>query len=37
MYRNENALECFPIVDVAFSTCQEYIRSAIGLKPGDQA
>ena len=35
MFRKENAMECYPIVangnDVI---CQEYVRSAIGLKPG---
>ena len=35
MFRKENAMECYPIVangDEAI--CQEYVRSAIGLKPG---
>lgn len=34
MYRQENAMECFPIVDTQSGICQEYMRSAIGLKPG---
>eukprot|EP00095_Tigriopus_kingsejongensis_P003939 maker-scaffold473_size162088-snap-gene-0.25 protein:Tk03939 transcript:maker-scaffold473_size162088-snap-gene-0.25-mRNA-1 annotation:"hypothetical protein DAPPUDRAFT_42141" len=35
IFRKENAMECFPIVDVENEAiCQEYVRSAIGLKPG---
>ena len=35
MFRKKNAMECDPIVDVNNeSICQEYVRSAIGLKPG---
>ena len=34
MYRKENAMECFPVVDSETGACQEYMRSAIGLKPG---
>jgi hypothetical protein len=34
MYRHSNGIECFPIVDAASGQCQEYLRSAIGLKPG---
>uniref|UniRef100_A0A0K2TRR1 Uncharacterized protein n=1 Tax=Lepeophtheirus salmonis TaxID=72036 RepID=A0A0K2TRR1_LEPSM len=33
MFRKENAMECFPIVNDQ-TVCQEYVRSAIGLKPG---
>ena len=36
MFRKENPMECHPITaHTATSTfCQEYVRSAIGLKPG---
>ena len=35
MFRKENAMECYPIVANANEAiCQEYVRSAIGLKPG---
>jgi hypothetical protein len=35
MFRKENAMECHPIVqNVNEEICQEYVRSAIGLKPG---
>lgn len=35
IFRKENAMECFPIVDMDNEAiCQEYVRSAIGLKPG---
>ena len=35
MFRKENAMECNPIVaNVNEAICQEYVRSAIGLKPG---
>lgn len=34
MYRQANAMECFPIVSTELNSCQEYMRSAIGLKPG---
>ncbi len=35
MYRQDNAKECFPIVEyTSGNSCQEYMRSAIGLKPG---
>ena len=27
-------MECFPVVDSETGACQEYMRSAIGLKPG---
>ena len=33
MFRRENHEECLPIVMENY-TCQEYVRSAIGLKPG---
>ena len=33
MFRKENHQECLPIVMKNY-TCQEYVRSAIGLKPG---
>ena len=35
MFRKENAMECYPIVaNTNEAICQEYVRSAIGLKPG---
>ena len=35
MFRKENAMECHPIVENENEAiCQEYVRSAIGLKPG---
>ena len=35
MFREENAMECHPIVENGNEAiCQEYVRSAIGLKPG---
>ena len=35
MFRKENAMECHPIVENGNEAiCQEYVRSAIGLKPG---
>ena len=35
MFRKENAMECYPIVaNGNEAICQEYVRSAIGLKPG---
>ena len=35
MFRKENAIECNPIVaNGNDAICQEYVRSAIGLKPG---
>ena len=35
MFRKENAMECNPIVANSNDIiCQEYVRSAIGLKPG---
>ncbi len=34
MYRSENPMECLPILQQATSACQDYVRSAVGLKPG---
>ena len=36
MFRKENPMECHPITahTAASTFCQEYVRSAIGLKPG---
>ncbi len=36
MFRKENPMECFPATTHSETTtfCQEYVRSAIGLKPG---
>ncbi len=36
MFRKENPMECFPIIDSDSKdgTCQDYVRSAVGLKPG---
>ena len=41
MFRKENPVECFPILAEASSDvgsgggpCQDYVRSAVGLKPG---
>ena len=33
-FREKHAMECLPIVEGGNSQCQEYVRSAVGLKPG---
>jgi len=34
LFRQEHPMECHPITGTAEGDCQDYVRSAVGLKPG---